>query len=180
MSLFDVILIVVVASLTSLGTKRRLSGFLTALGGLVLFRPILMISSASPFVALLAALAVGFGLSWATRLLLIKVTRAQEGLTAYLGGVGGFLLGIALVLAMVTSLPVERNFENRIYYPPQNLPSPLAQPVSSSRLVRVGRDILLFPLLDSQGGFEDRGSGERKVLQGLHAFFVVGEPWGSG
>ncbi len=81
---------------------------------------------------------------------------------------------------MVTSFPIERNFENHIYYPPQNLPSPLAQPVASSRLVSVGRDILLFPLLDSQGGFTDRGSGERKVLQGLHAFFIIGEPWESG
>ena len=76
------------------------------------------------------------------------------------------------VVTTVTSLPIERNLNNQLVYPPRNLPISLRSGVINSQLVGVGRDILLYPLLVRDGVIEPSG-----FISGLHAFFIVGEPW---
>ena len=93
-----------------------------------------------------------------------------------LGGLGGFLLGLTLVLALVTALPIGRDLNNRIVYPPRTLPIGGAA-VANSSLGELGRDILLYPLLERQGLIPPARSG---TLARLHGFFVVGRPWEGG
>ncbi|HKI58967.1 MAG TPA: hypothetical protein VKA00_07125 [Trueperaceae bacterium] len=175
MSWLDLVLALVVATVTALGMHRRLSGFFVGLGGALLLHPLLVVAHANPFLALVAAWAAGLGLSMLGRRL-FQLNRGAGALMRVLGGLGGLALGVALVLSLVTSLPIQRNpaNPNELFYPPRNLPVPIAAAVTDSRLVLLGRDILLYPLLTRQG---DVNTGQERVLQGLHRLFVVGEPW---
>ena len=175
MSWIDLILVLIVASLTSLAAERRLAGFFVGLGGALLLRPLLLLAHANVVVGVLAALVVGLGLSLLGRRL-YRQNRGGNALLTALGGLGGLLLGVSLVIALVTSLPIQRNPANptELFYPPRGLPGPVAKAVSDSRLIKVGRDILLYPLLVRQG---DIGPAEQRVFQGLHSLFIIGEPW---
>jgi hypothetical protein len=42
-----------------------------------------------------------------------------------------------------------------------------------SRVIQLGRTVLLYPLFDPA----QFASTERPVLEGMHNYFVVGEPW---
>lgn len=174
MSWLDLILVAVVATLTALGAERRLAGFFVGIGSVLLLRPLLLLGHVNPFLALVAALLAGLGLSLVGRRL-FRQQRGGQALVRALGGVGGFALGVALVLSLVTSLPIQRNeATNELYYPPRDLPAPVSATVRRSQMVLLGRDILLYPLLEMQG---DVPVGEQRVLRGLHRLFVVGEPW---
>lgn len=177
MSWIDLVLVLIVASLTSLAAERRLAGFFVGLGGALLLRPLLLLAHANVVVGVLVALLVGLGLSVIGRRL-YRQNRGGNALLTVLGGLGGLLLGVSLVIALVTSLPIQRNPANptELFYPPRNLPGPVAKAVSDSRLVKMGRDILLYPLLVRQG---DIGPAEQRVFRGLHNLFIVGEPWKS-
>lgn len=171
MSWLDVVLLGVVALLVALGAKRRLSGLVVGVGALLLFRLLLGVFGSSVWVGLAFALLAGLLLGLLGRSL-SAARRASPRLASVLGGVGGGLLGLLLVLAVVTSLPIERNINDQIVYPPQRLPLSLRGAVTASAAVDLGRDILLYPLLVEAGMRERSG-----ILEGLHGFFVVGEPW---
>ncbi len=173
MSWIDVALLLLIAILTALGVQRRLAGLLLAVAALLLLRPLLLLARVSPLLTLLAALVIGLALGLAGRGL-SRAGRSRDRVSAVLGGAGGFLLGIMLVLALVTSLPIERNLSNQIVYPPRELPLPIARQLTSSRLVRLGRDILLYPLLEPSVTFT---SSQQLVYRGLHSLLVVGTPW---
>lgn len=175
MSWLDLVLVAVVAAVTALGAHRRLSGFFVGLGGVLLLRPLLVLAHANPFLALVAALLAGLGLSMLGRRL-VQQNRGAAGWMRALGGFGGLALGLALLLSLVTSLPIQRNPANpsELFYPPRNLPSPVSSAVLDSRLVLLGRDILFYPLLDKQGSVD---AGQQRLMRGLHRLFVVGEPW---
>jgi len=175
MSWLDLVLVAVVASVTALGAHRRLSGFFVGLGGVLLLRPLLVLAHANSFLALVAALLAGLGLSMLGRRL-FQQNRGATWLMRSLGGLGGLTLGLALMLSLVTSLPIQRNPTNpsELFYPPRNLPAPISSAVLDSRLVLLGRDILFYPLLSKQGRAE---AGPQRLMGGLHRLFVVGEPW---
>lgn len=175
MSWLDLVLAAVVATVTVLGAHRRLAGFFVGLGGVLLLRPLLLLAHANPFLALLAALLAGLGLSLVGRKL-FQLNRGAGALMRTLGGFGGLALGLALVLSLVTSLPIQPNPANpkELFYPPRNLPAPVSSAVTESRLVLLGRDILFYPLLEKQG---DVKVGPAGVMRGLHRLFVVGTPW---
>ncbi len=175
MSWVDLLLVIVVATVTVLGAQRRLAGLLVGLGGLLLLRPLIVAGHASPLVALVLALLAGLVLSLVGRRL-FRQNRGGDVWKRALGGLGGFVLGSAIVVALVVSFPIQRNpaNPNELFYPPRNLPAPLQEAVLRSRLVMVGRDILLYPLLARQG---DVAGAEGRVVRGLHRWFVVGEPW---
>ena len=92
-----------------------------------------------------------------------------------LGGVGGLLLGAAMVGALITSLPIQRNPANvrEIFYPPRNAPAALAATLQRSRLIAEGRAILLYPLLPA----DSFSASQHRLYSGLHDWLVVGEPW---
>ena len=170
MTWIDFALVLVVASVAALASERRLSGFFVGIGGVLLLRPLLVVAEINPLFGLVGALVVGLGLSLLGRML-VTPTRGGMWFQRLLGG--GTALGLTLVLALVTSFPIQRNPLDQIVYPPRDLPDPFNQAVVSSRLVLLGRDILLYPLLDAQG---DVASGD-EILRGLHSYLVVGEPW---
>lgn len=171
MTWLDVVFFGLIALLAALGAKRRLSGLVVGVGALLLFRLLLGVFSSSPWVGVAFALLAGLLLGLLGRSLSVA-RRTAPRLSSMLGGVGGGLLGLLLVLAVATSLPIERNVNDQIVYPPQRLPLSLRSAVTASAVVDLGRDILLYPLLVEAGMRERSG-----ILAGLHGFFVVGEPW---
>lgn len=168
----DLLLLTILATTTVLGMQRGLLGFAVGVVALLLFRPLLLLAYWSAPLAIGLATIAGLGVGLGLRMLGPRLNPG-EGFKHGLGGLGGGILGVLLLLTLVTSLPIERDLNNRIVYPPRSLPLPVAEAVLSSRLVDVGRDILLYPLLN-EGGL---GGG---ILAGLHGFFVVGEPWEGG
>jgi membrane protease YdiL (CAAX protease family) len=176
MTWFDLLLTLIVALLTAIGAQRKMIGALVGIGSLILFRILLvMLVQIGPVVALLFALAAGVLLGFAGRSL-VQRRRGSPLPFTILGGVGGFLLGVLLVLSLVTSLPLEVTVNNTINYPGTGLPPVLETAVRQSYLVReTGRGILLYPLMVDAGIL-----APNSVLQGLHHFFVVRLPWEGG
>jgi xanthosine utilization system XapX-like protein len=173
MTWIDLLLAVLFAVFIALGAERRLGGLVLGLGGVLLLRPLLLLGRVNPLLAVVAALVAGLIFALITRRL-GRPRRVSPLVLALLGGLGGGLLGAALVLSASVSLPLERNSANQLVYPPQSMPALVAPAVRGSRVFREGRDILLYPLLDAQG---DISASRRPVLEALHSYLVVGEPW---
>lgn len=174
MNWIDLSLLLLVAAVAALSAKRGLIGLTVGFGGLILLKPLLLLSQVNLWLALGAALLAAL-LSGLLGRGLEAGSRLPTSLSSSLGGVGGFLLGVMLVLALVTSLPVERDLNNRIVYPPHNLPPGVQGAVQQSRLMKLGSDILLYPLLAQSGLLEPSN-----VLGGLHNLLVVESPWTGG
>ena len=173
MTWIDLLLVLLFAVFIALGAERRLAGLLLGLGGVLLLRPLLLLGEVSPVLAVAAALLAGLLLSLIARRLTGR-RRVPSVRYALLGGLGGGLLGAVLVLSATVSLPIERNAQNQIIYPPQEIPGAVGNAVAGSRLLREGRDILLYPLLERQG---EVNAQRRPVVRLLHSYLVVGEPW---
>ena len=175
MTWLDILLMIAFAALLGLGVKRRLAGALVGLGGVLLFRPLLVVFNGNLYLALGLALVAGLLLGLISRAVVLR-QRGADILFSVLGGLGGGLLGILLLLVFVTSLPLERNVNDQIVYPAQSLPGAVRSAVNASPLVNLGRDILLYPLLEA-GGQVTANSG---LYRALHSFLVVGNPWEGG
>lgn len=175
MTWVDLVLVVLMASLVALGARRRLTGLVVGVGGAVAVKPLLLLAERSVVAAVLAALGGGLLLGFLGRNAFPEGRNGRIWQGA-LGGVGGATLGVSLVLAMVTALPIQRSpFDpNQLLYPPQNLPPIVQGGVRDAATVAWGRDVLLFPLLVAQDMVPEE---RRPLLQGLNRWFVVGEPW---
>lgn len=175
MNWLDVMLLLIVAATTAVASERRMAGLVVGVGGALALRPLLALAQLQPWLGLVGALVVGLALALVGRQLLPAAPRSA-GWPRLLGGLGGAMLGVAIVVTLVTAMPIQRNpvEPGLIYYPPRDLPSALQRPVSESTMVGFGRSVLLFPLLDARGGVE---AGERPVIAALHAWTIVGEPW---
>jgi hypothetical protein len=177
MTWLDAVLLLIVAATTAVAAERRMAGLVVGVGGALALRPLLALAQLQPWLGIVGALVAGLALALVGRQLLPAAPRYARW-PRLLGGLGGAFLGFAIVVTLVTSLPIQRNpvEPGLIYYPPRDLPSSLQRAVAESSLVAFGRSVLLFPLLDPRGGIE---TGERPVLSALHAWAVVGEPWRS-
>ena len=175
MSVLDVLLVLTVATVVGLASQRRLVGLLVGVGGAVALRPLLILADANPWLGLAGALLAGLALALTGRLLL-PGTRSQSAWTYVAGGVGGAALGAAIVLTLVTSLPIQRDAlnPNQLRYPPRDLPSSVRPIVDGSTLVQVGREVLFAPLLVQQ---DVRSPERHAVMNALHGWVIVGEPW---
>lgn len=171
----DFVLVAIPPAMAVLGSERRLMGLALGIAAVLLLRPLVLIGNMSPIAALAVALVAGVAVAMLVRAV-VPQRRTRVRYQYVLGGIGGFAIGVVLVLAFVTSLPIQRNPVNarEIFYPPRNLPEPLNQAVTRSRLVELGRDILLFPLLDGRVPFSET---ERVVYGNLHDYLVIGTPW---
>lgn len=169
----DIVLVLMVAVTTAFGAKRRLVGLIIGVGGVLLLRPLLVVGSRDPWIALAAALIGGVLLALVGQRL-VSPTLRQRWPGLVLGGIGGLVLGLALLVALVVSLPIERSpaNPNALVYPPSNAPLGISEALKRSPTVRAGRTILLYPLLE-----EPEAEFERTLYQGMRAWFVVGEPW---
>lgn len=176
MNWIDLLLVLTVASLAALAAKRQLAGAVVALGGLLLFKPLLVLVHAQATLGLvlvgLAALVLGL-----VGRLLARAVFVRPWLGRLLGGSAGLALGVVLALATVTSFPVGRDIHGRIVYPAPDLPVLLRSAVPQSRTVQLGRDILLYPLLEAAAHVPP---GQRVLLRGLHGYLIVGRPWERG
>lgn len=172
----DALLVLMVAVLTALGASRRLVGFTVGVGGVALLRPLLVVGSRDLWVAVVAALLGGVILAVIGQRI-VPTSRRQGWGTKLLGGVGGALLGVTLLLALVTSLPLQltkiSEDQYSVVYPPERL----AVDFKGSPLVDIGRSIVLHPLLPAPTPAETRATELWRAYGALHAWLVVGEPW---
>ncbi len=176
MTWVDVLLVIALVAVAALSAERRWVGVLVCAGGLLLLGPLLGLAAVSPLLSLIAALLAGLLLA----LLAGRLTRARHGRGAagtVLGGFFGLLLGCALLLTAVTSLPVEARADG-LYYPPTNLAAPITTGVRDSFFFAYGRSVLLQPLLAAQANADPAVTGSFGGLTAfLHDWLVPVKPW---
>jgi hypothetical protein len=160
MSWVDLVFIVMIASAIALGAQRSLAGAVLGFGAALLWVPLVFIAQRSPVAALALALVFAAGLFWLARFITYR-EQLPVGLTTVLGGFGGAVLGIVLVLALATSLPLQPSLTQPglYHYPPQNLPAPLASAVQQSAFFELGHAILF------------------SAPEGLRTLFFADRPW---
>lgn len=175
MNVLDVVLVLTVATVVGLAWQRRLVGLMVGVGGALALRPLLLLADANPWLGVAGGLLVGLALALIGRLLL-PGTSSQSAWTYPAGGLGGAVLGVALLLTLVTSLPIQREAlnPNQLRYPPQDIPVAVRSLVDRSLLMQLGREVLFAPLLAQQ---EARSPQRNAVMGTLHGWVVVGEPW---
>lgn len=167
----DVALLLLWAAVVWLSAQRGALGLIVGGLGLLLLRPFLLLAEQRAALALPLALAVGVLIGVGVRRFPALSLR-QPRWGHLLGALGGALLGGALVLALLVSLPLGRDLSGALRYPDPELP--LAEALQGSRFVELGRAILLYPLLEPRGQI---AAEQRGLIGALHRFFVVGEPW---
>lgn len=169
----DAALVLTLAAFVAAGAHKKLIGLFVGVGAVLLLRPLMSLASSNVGLAIAVGLLLGLVLGIVGRRL--GIAQDNHWGLKVLGGVGGLLLGVAMVGALITSLPIQRNpaNEREIFYPPRNAPGALAATLQRSRLMAEGRAILLYPLLPT----EDLTANQRRLYSGLHDWLVVGEPW---
>ena len=161
MSRFGLLPMLLVAGSFALGGERRLAGFCVGVGGVLLLRPLPILSLGSPFVALCLASVAGLGLSMLGRPLLPPTRSDAATLPPFLG---------VLPSALVSSSPWLRRY--------------LASGTRSIRApIRSGSDLsarrnrrhrrLAWPCR-IRSWMSHVGPGQRGILQGFHS--VDGAP----
>ncbi len=175
MTAVDVTLVLTVATIAALAAQRRLVGLLVGVGGAIVLRPLLLLGDMNPWLGLFGALLVGLGLALVGRLLL-PGGGGSGWLVRVVGGGSGAILGVAVALTLVTSLPIERDAlnPNQLKYPPRDLPSVARPSIEGSLIMQFGREVLFAPLLATQ---EPRSPERAALARALHGWVVVGEPW---
>ena len=175
MTVLDVALVLTMATLVALAAQRRLVGLMVGAGGALALRPLLLLADMNPWLGLLGALLVGLGFALIGRMLL-PAGGGRGWMVWVAGGAGGAALGLAVVLTLVTSLPIQRDAlnPNQLRYPPQDLPLTVRPLVERSLLMQVGREVLFAPLLAAQ---EPRSPERAGVIAALHGWVITGEPW---
>jgi hypothetical protein len=177
MSWFDIFLLASLAAFTALGAKRKLTGILVGLLSPLLFRILLTFAdrgTSGIIVGIVMAVLAGILFGMLGRASILKQRGLELPLTIA-GGLGGLLAGLLLIGTLITSLPIEKRFDGAIVYPPQQVEPILASAVNSSQLVKVGRSILLYPLLAED--VAQLPASQRGIYSALHGLFVVGQPW---
>lgn len=173
MTWLDALLVILAVAMAALAAERRWSGFIIAGAGLLLLGPLLRLGQSNPLLALLAAVAAGLLLAIITARVLRTPDNTLPGAIA--GGAAGLLFGAALLLAALTSLPVQVSATNTINYPPRDLAPVVQRAVDSSPLVRFGRSVTLQPLLAASGSQD--AVVNHPLTAWLHDWLVPGEPW---
>jgi len=171
---FDLALLLLWAAVVFLAAQRGLSGLIVGVVSVLLWRPALLVAAWSPPLALAASLLVGLSLTLLLRAF-PQLSYRQPRWGHLVGAFGGVMLGSALVLTLLVSLPVERDLGGAVRYPARG--TPFAEVFQRSRLGDAGRAILLYPLLERSGRV---APAHRGTLSVLHRLLVVGQPWGEG
>lgn len=166
----DLLLVLLWVFVVVLTSQRGILGFLVGLVGTVLLKPLQLLAVYSPPMALVAAIGLGLLIGSVGRIV-PRISYRQPRWGYPLGALGGVILASALVLTLIVSLPLGRDLNGALRYPSPDLP--YSAVFRNSRLVGLGRAILLYPL-QREGGFSPAG---RATLEVLHTMFVVGRPW---
>lgn len=171
---FDLALLLLWVAVVVVAARRGILGLLVGAFGVLLLRPLLLLAEVGALPAVAAALMLGLLLALSVRRF-PRLSYRQPRWGYLLGALGGIFLGGALVLALLVSLPIERDLNGAVRYPAVD--TPFAAVIQRSRLGDVGRAILLYPLLSGSGRVAPE---QRGVLSVLHSLFVVGQPWREG
>ncbi|GAA4006025.1 hypothetical protein GCM10022631_16710 [Deinococcus rubellus] len=134
---FDALLVTLLAATTALGARRGLAGLAWGVGIVA----VCFVCNAllSGWVALPAALLLGFGVAWLARRLVGPVIETWH---LAVGAVGGFLAGLVLVGSLALGFPIDP-VSNQ--YPAGTLPPSIHDAVVNSYLKQE-----LFPVFGSK------------------------------
>ena len=179
---FDVTMVLLLTTSIALFAQKRLTGFLIGVGALLMLRPLLLLGERDPLLAIAFGLLVGAALGFVAQVLSPRLRWSNRNETI-LGGLGGLAFGIAFILAMVISLPIN---VNRLHNPPtvhypdlEKLPTStyIHDNINNSQVMEVGYDILLYNLFGDEPLNFMHSSIDPDLVRALNQWLVVGTPW---
>jgi hypothetical protein len=140
MTWVDAFLMVLLASSIVLGMRRGVSMLVVALGSILLWLILNNVGLFFPPLAFFIALGAGYGVGLLARALatgpLESVSDAPLP-SMIAGGIGGFLIGVCLIFALVLALPISANSATGGFnYPSERLPAWLLSGVRDSAVQR--------------------------------------------
>jgi hypothetical protein len=133
---------VLLAGAVVLGVRRGVSTLIVALGGLVVWLVLNILGLFLAPIGFLLALGAGYGLGVISRGLIntsLEELNDSSVLSPTLGGLGGLILGLGLVMALIVSFPTSPNpgaGVGRFSYPSGQLPLWLYNAVDGSAIQR--------------------------------------------
>ena len=109
LTLFDLILIVLMAGCTVIGMRRGVAGLVVGIGAFPLWLMLNIIGGIHPLVGFVLALAAGWLLGQLSKVLHTTgaISAASDTARAVMGGTGGLLLGYGLVMALALSFQIK-------------------------------------------------------------------------
>src|SRR5690606_37037295 len=141
----DALLVLIVAVFIAVGAEKKLIGFFVGVGGVVALRALQGMWQSNPALAIAVGVALGVALGLLGRRL-VPPGRGPVLAFKIMGGFGGLVMGLALMAALMTSLPFKRFTTNpsAIDYPTDAVPVALQSAFKRSPLIRAGKAILLY------------------------------------
>jgi hypothetical protein len=109
LTLFDFLLIVLMAGCTVIGVRRGVAGLVVGIGVFPLWLILNIIGGIHPLVGFVLALAAGWLLGQLSKMLHTTgaISAASDTARAVMGGTGGLLLGFGLVMALALSFQIK-------------------------------------------------------------------------
>jgi hypothetical protein len=137
-SWLDLVLALLLGAAIALGMKRGLIGLVSSLVIALLWVVANIVGGFYPLFGFVVALALGAFATFISRNLLSDVANSlNDVFNQAAGGVGGFLVGVCLVSALVMSFPMSLNqVSGRFNYPSASLPSWAIDAISRSATYR--------------------------------------------
>ena len=109
LTLFDSLLIVLMAGCTVIGIRRGVAGMVVGVGAVPVWLILNIIGGIHPLVGFLLAFAAGWLLGQLSKMLHTTgaISAASDTARAVMGGTGGLLLGLGLVTALALSFQIK-------------------------------------------------------------------------
>jgi hypothetical protein len=140
LTLFDTLLIVLMAGCTVIGVRRGVAGLVVGIGVFPLWLVLNIIGGIHPLVGFLLALAAGWLLGQLSKMLHTTgaISAASDAARAVMGGTGGVLLGMGLIAALALSFQTKAtpfNGPGNFTYPsPDGMPKIIADSIQDSKI----------------------------------------------
>jgi hypothetical protein len=142
LSIFDLILIVLMAGCTVIGLRRGVAGLVVGIGVFPLCMILNVIGGIHPLVGLALALVFGWMLGMLSKVLHTTgaISAASDTARAVMGATGGLLLGMGMVMALASSFQTKAtpwNGPKSFDYPSgEGVPKLIADSVRGSKITQ--------------------------------------------